>query len=38
VKTPSLREIFVQAALKLRAEYQEACVEPHPPAVAPSAK
>ncbi len=30
VKTPSLREIFVQAALKLRAEYQEACIEPHP--------
>lgn len=28
--TPTLREILVQAARKLRAEYEETCVEPHP--------
>src|SRR6266446_1372832 len=28
--TPTLRDLFVYAARKLRAEYEEACVEPHP--------
>jgi hypothetical protein len=27
---PTLRDLFVNAAKKLRAEYEEACVEPHP--------
>lgn len=28
--TPTLRDLFVYAARKLRTDYEEACVEPHP--------